>query len=171
MKPPRHVRRIAALSVVILALGLSSCGGSNTKPPSIAGCDAPSDNDNNARMRIVVKEMHRLGIVTGEPRASQFAAFFDGDRIKNDTIDRLVYWYGQHENDRDLVFYGTTPSNWDALLIDAFPKPNSAYRAYCTGWSFADYARTHPVPAWAVVAPVTPTAPTASSTTATASPT
>jgi|SRR2546423_5610847 hypothetical protein len=168
MRPPRHVRRIAAVSVVILALGLSGCGKSDTKPSTIAGCDAPSDNDDNVRIRMVVKELRHLGIVTGEPRASQFAALFDGDRIKND--GEMVWWITQHEDDRDLAFYGAKPSTWETLLLDAFPKPNSAYRAYCTGWSLADYARTHPLPAWAVVTPATPTASTPSSAAATASP-
>ena len=141
--PP--VRAVGMTVAAAMTLGLiTGCGSGGSKPPAaVAGCDlAPVSSPDAPVMYMVALELYNDHLVTGEPRLSEFDALFSGGRIHEP--NKLIVWYSGHENDADLLIDNRTPGEWDShLAINVFPQPYKAYQAYCTGWSFRDYARDH----------------------------
>ena len=135
----------AAGIAVAVSLGLAAgCGSGGSKPPSaVAGCDMPLVSNPALPVKyMITQELYNEHQVTGEPRSSEFATIFTDGRVHDQGA--LIGWFTVHENDADLLIYNRTPGEWDSqLTINVFPQPYTAYRAYCTGWSFPNYARSH----------------------------
>ena len=127
-----------------VTLGFATgCGGGSKPPVAVAGCDiAPASTPDEPVMYMVALELYNDHLVTGEPRLSAFNALFAGGRVSDQGA--LIGWYTIHENDADLLIDNRTPGEWDShLTLDVFPQPYTAYHAYCTEWSFKDYASKH----------------------------
>lgn len=130
---------------VAMTLGIATgCGGGGSKPSAaVAGCDlSPVSNPGLPVKYMISLELHNEHLVTGDARLSAFDALFSGGRVHDPNA--LVGWFTVHENDADLLIDNRTPGEWDTqLTLKVFPQPYTAYRAYCTGWSFKDYAGSH----------------------------
>lgn len=152
-------RTVGMVLAAAMTLGVATaCGGGSKPSAAVAGCDiAPVSSPDQPAMYMVAMELFNDHLVTGEARLSAFNALFTGGRVHDPGA--LIDWYNGHENDGDLLIDNRTPGEWDSqLTINVFPQPYTAYHAYCTGWSFKDYAGSH----WQQVlvsarSPVTPT--------------
>lgn len=138
------VRATVIAVVAAVTLGFATgCGGGSKPPAAVAGCDlAPVAAPDQPVMYMIARELYNDHLVTGEPRLSTFDALFSGGRVRDQGA--LIGWYTIHENDTDLLIDNRTPGEWDTqLTLKVFPQPYTAYHAYCTGWSFKDYASSH----------------------------
>lgn len=139
------VRATGIAVAVAMTLGFATgCDSGKSKPSAaVAGCDlAPVSGPDQPVMYMVALELYNDHLVTGEQRLSEFDALFSGGRVRDQGA--LIGWYNNHENDTDLLIDNRTPGEWDTqLTLKVFPQPYTAYHAYCTGWSFKDYASSH----------------------------